>query len=335
MRVLIADDDPVSLLVLDAAVRRLGHECALASDGLEAWRMVVASQPDVLITDWQMPLMDGTQLVGRVREACVTAYTYVMVLSAEVGGEAARASMSAGADDLLRKPLRAAELDRKLIAAQRLVGLHQHLRNDARVDPLTGIGNRLRLNEDLQALHARATRHGQHYAVAIADIDRFKSLNDISGHLAGDEILRDVAGALLATMRRGDGIYRYGGEEFVALFPEQALQGAALAAGRLQGAVTGRALAHPAGGMLSVSVGVAARGDAESDPEAVLARADRALYVAKARGGSRTASAAEPIVAAVRPHLSPAASSGVSWSWHPRERPVLELLPGATGEGER
>ena len=214
-----------------------------------------------------------------------------------------------------------AELERKLIAAQRLVACTRNLREDARSDPLTGIPNRLRLNEDLEVLHARAIRYGHEYAVAIADIDRFKRLNDISGHLSGDAALREVASALCSSMRSGDGIYRFGGEEFVALFPEQALGDAGRAAERLQGAWEARALAHPAGGLLTVSVGVATRGATESSSQEVLGRADRALYMAKARGGNQVAMAtatAAPPAAGSSQETSPL-STGGSWTWHPRQ----------------
>ncbi len=304
MRVLIADDDQVSRTVLGAAVRRLGHECVVAEDGLSAWRMFCGMQPDVLITDWQMPGLDGNQLVGHVRGACVAAYTYVMVVTGQADGEAARASMNAGADDLLRKPLHAAELDRKLIAARRLIDLHQGLRQDARSDPLTGIGNRRRLAEDLAAQHSRALRYRQSYGIAIADIDRFKAFNDVAGHLAGDEVLRTIAETLAAKVRCGDSVYRYGGEEFVGLLPELTLDGAMSAATRWRAAIEDLAIAHPAGGRVTVSVGVAVLRGTETAPEDVLSQADRALYIAKTRGGNR---AEVPDARALRVVRAPAA----------------------------
>ena len=249
--------------------------------------MFSGAQPDVLITDWRMPGIDGTELVGRVRRECVEAYTYVMVLTGHAGGEAARASMSAGADDLLRKPLRPDELDRKLIAARRLINLHEGLRHDARSDPLTGIGNRRRLAEDLAGQHARAIRHRQTYGIAIADIDRFKDFNDAAGHLAGDEALRTIATTLAAKVRSGDSVYRYGGEEFVGLLPEMTLAGAMSAGTRWRAAIEELALPHPAGGVVTLSVGLAVLRPGDQAPEDVLSRADQALYLAKTTGGNR------------------------------------------------
>lgn len=302
MRVLIADDDAVSRTVLGAAVHRLGHDCAVAEDGLVAWRMFCGHQPDVLITDWQMPGLDGNQLVVRARQACEAAYTYVIVVTGQADGAAARASMSAGADDLLRKPLHPAELDRKLIAAQRLIVLHEVLRRDARSDALTGLGNRRRLAEDLAGQHARAVRHRQSYGIAIADIDRFKAFNDLAGHLAGDEVLRTIALRLGKTVRCGDSVYRYGGEEFVGVLPELTRGGAASAAERWREAIEDLAIPHPAGGLVTLSVGLAVRQGAETTAEDVLSRADQALYAAKTMGGN-CAQVPDAPVGLIRPAL--------------------------------
>ena len=101
--------------------------------------------------------------------------------------------MEAGADDLLLKPLDVAQLERKLIAAGRVTALHRRMHADARQDTLTGLGNRLRLAEDLEALCGRVARYGHVYCAALFDIDGFKGYNDGAGHLAGDDVLRRVA----------------------------------------------------------------------------------------------------------------------------------------------
>jgi diguanylate cyclase (GGDEF)-like protein len=228
--------------------------------------------------------MDGTELVRRVRSAPDAPYAYVLVLSGEAGEDAAREAMEAGADDVLHKPLDPADLERKLIAAERVTTLHRRLHADARHDPLTGIGNRLRLAEDLEAVCGRVERYGHAYCVAIVDVDRFKAYNDAHGHRSGDEVLRGVASALRDTVRTGDTVYRYGGEEFVVLLPEQTLDGAARAGERLREAVETLGLAHPEGGNVTVSVGVAGLGDRSCSPDELFELADKALYEAKAAG---------------------------------------------------
>src|SRR6187200_1747697 len=125
MHVLIADDDAGTRLLVSAAVERLGHRCTVVEDGDEAWRAYQADLPDVVITDWQMPGMDGTALVRAIRGEGDTRYAYVLVLTGAADEETARATMQAGADDLLAKPLDAPQLERKLIAAERVTAMHR------------------------------------------------------------------------------------------------------------------------------------------------------------------------------------------------------------------
>ena len=287
MKVLIAEDDAGTRALLAAAVERLGHDCVAAEDGEAAARIYTEQHPEVVITDLSMPGLDGAELVARIRSAPDAPYAYVLVLTAESDEGTARLAMEAGADDLVIKPLDPAELERKLIAAQRVTELHRRMHSDARHDALTGIGNRLRLAEDLDALCGRVARYGHAYCVALLDVDHFKAFNDSAGHLAGDSVLRDVARALAETIRRGDTLYRYGGEEFLVLLPEQTLEGAQLAGERLRAAVEALGLERPEGGTVTASVGVAGLGSASCSPDALFELADRALYRAKEGGRNR------------------------------------------------
>jgi two-component system chemotaxis response regulator CheY len=287
MHILIADDDPGTRLTVSAAVERLGHRCTVTEDGEAAWRAYQADVPDAVITDWQMPGMDGTALVRAIRDQGDGRYAYVMVLTGEADEDSARATMEAGADDLLVKPLEPAQLERKLIAAERVTALHRRMHEDARHDAATGLANRLRLAEDLEALCGRVARYGHVYCVAVFDVDNFKGVNDAAGHLFGDQTLRSIAGALQSGIRSGDAVYRYGGEEFLVLLPEQTLETATLAAERLRAAVESLSIPHPAGGLVTVSAGVAGLTDPSCKPDEVFELADQALYRAKEGGRNR------------------------------------------------
>jgi diguanylate cyclase (GGDEF)-like protein len=287
MHVLIADDDAGTRLLVSTAVEQLGHRCTLAEDGSDAWRRYRDELPDVVITDWQMPGMDGAALAKAIRSHSGSPYAYVVVLTGAADETAARLTMEAGADDLLLKPLEMAQLERKLIAAARVTALHRRMHEDARHDALTGLGNRLRLAEDLDSLCGRVARYGHVYSVALLDVDNFKGFNDAAGHLAGDDVLRSVARALNQQIRTGDALYRYGGEEFLVLLPEQPLESAALAAERLRGAVEALALPHPAGGLVTVSAGVATLTEPGCRPDQLFELADQALYRAKEAGRNR------------------------------------------------
>lgn len=190
---------------------------------------------------------------------------------------------------------RAFALTARLRAQQRqLQDLNLHLETSVRTDPLTGVGNRLRLDEDLEVLHARLARHGRGFGLVMLDLDRFKGFNDLYGHVTGDEVLRAVAECL--GQRVDDAVYRYGGEEFVVLLPEADEAAATGAANRMLRAVAGLQVPHRANapwGIVTVSAGLAAvgRGDARTADE-WLREADAALYRAKGAGRNRAAAAA-------------------------------------------
>ena len=300
LKILMADDSATSRLVLQRALERLGHEALVARDGVEAWSSFLLARPSVVISDWVMPSMDGAELCRRIRQESDGPYTYFVMLTSLEDKEHVLDGMRAGADDYLTKPLDEHELEVRLIAAARVTELHDRLEDlkrrlhrEARVDPLTHVGNRLRLREDLEALAGRIERYGHGSSVALFDIDRFKAFNDTAGHLAGDEVLAAVAAELRRQARRGDEVYRYGGEEFVVIFPEQDTAHTRLAAERMRAAIERLAVDHPAGGVVTVSAGVAVMTAAEADtPEAALKRADDALYRAKEAGRNRVEAAA-------------------------------------------
>ena len=139
-----------------------------------------------------------------------------------------------------------------------------------RQDPLTGLGNRRRLDEELTAATARATRYGNDCAIALLDVDGFKPYNDSLGHVAGDAALRDVAAALVASARATDTVCRFGGDEFVVVMPEQPLEGAARAAERMRRAVEDLQLRYPTPSgpqVLTISAGIALLGRSAAHDE--------------------------------------------------------------------
>lgn len=292
-------------LLLQHAVEALGHECLVATNGLEAWELFEHELPDVVISDWMMPGMEGPDLCRLVRSRPNTPYTYFVILTVLKEKEHALIGVQSGADDYLSKPLDPLDLRICLIAAERVVTLHRSLAQKtaelelanrelfetARTDALTRVGNRLRLHEDLTRLEGRADRYGHGYAVAMCDLDHFKAYNDALGHLAGDFALRSVAEIIARECRTSDAVYRYGGEELAVIMTEQTLQSAGTALERIRQAVQTAAIAHPASPtapVVTISVGVAERrsGDA-SDGRDVLNRADAALYRAKSYGRNR------------------------------------------------
>jgi two-component system chemotaxis response regulator CheY len=255
-------------------VEKIGHECLAAADGEEA-RTLYKESPDldVIISDWMMPGVDGLELCRRVRGDNRDGYTYFIFLTALGDREHLLQGLEAGADDYLSKPLDRDELGMRLTSALRVTDLHRRLAfqngeleklnrmlfEQSRQDPLTSLGNRLRLREDLQVLQSRKERYGHNYAVVLCDVDFFKAYNDRYGHLVGDDVLRRVAATISSGLRTGDTAYRYGGEEFLVVLPEQDAGAAAGITDRLRQAVEGLGIPHAdggPGGVLTISAGV-------------------------------------------------------------------------------
>jgi diguanylate cyclase (GGDEF)-like protein len=303
MRVLVADNEPSSRLLAEMALRDLGHECDTVTDGAEAWDAFRSYRPDVVIGDLAMPGLDGLELCRNIR-AHPGGYTYFILVTGQGMRDQIVEAMNAGADDYLIKPLDPGDLRIRLIAAARVTSLHRQLAKQhtelevlkdelvavARRDPLTGLGNRRALQDDLDLLEARVGRYGHRYCIAMLDVDHFKSYNDNYGHQAGDQILVAVATQIRSQARAGDGLYRYGGEEFLCVFPEQSLANGVQATQRMRTAVQGLAIPHAysSHGVLTLSAGVATLDPAYShSADEVLKKADEALYRAKRLGRNR------------------------------------------------
>ena len=308
MKILIAEDDAVSRMILQRAVEKFGHECLTAEDGERAWEIHHHNPDvDVIISDWMMPGMDGLELCRKVREDQRDGYTFFIFLTALGGKEHLLEGMQAGADDYLAKPLDREQLQVRLIAASRVTSLHRQLNEKnaelgrlnqelfamSRRDPLTLLGNRLRLREDLETLSAQAERYGHSYCAILCDVDHFKLYNDRYGHLAGDDVLKAVATLVAQTVRKGDTVYRYGGEEFLAILPEQSLESATQAAERLRRGVEDLEIPHAARSaphVVTISLGLAILPPGEKKTaDELLKQADDALYRAKNAGRNRLA----------------------------------------------
>lgn len=298
MRVLVADDESTSRLVVRRAIERLHHECEVAADGVIAWEMLQATAFDVLITDWMMPGLDGPELCRRVRASTQDGYTYILMTTSLSAASDIVAGMEAGADDYLVKPVDVFALQTRLIAAQRVTELHQQLSlaklelaTLARTDALTQLSNRLRLHEDMVAVHARARRSQRPFSVALCDLDGFKSYNDTYGHLEGDEALRGIGRAIADHVRAGDHAYRYGGEEFLILMPDTTPDRAVVGMERLRAGIERLAIPHAGRvppGTLTLSIGIAGwHPEQDETPAQVFEASDVALYASKEHGRNR------------------------------------------------
>jgi two-component system cell cycle response regulator len=305
LKVLVAEDDVGCRQGLELAVRSLGHSCDVARDGLEAWEMHQADRADVILSDWSMPKLDGLELCRRVRLDPHVPYTHFIFVTGNGDKAHFIEGMRAGADDYITKPVDLDQLAASLEVSRRAVLIQRrgevessalrrksdHNFRAARTDPLTTVSNRLELREDLEMLASRVRRYGRPYCAAICDIDAFKAYNDCLGHLAGDDLLRRIADSIRGGLRRGDGFYRYGGDEFLAILPEQSLAEAGACMDRVRNEVDRLCVLHaPAASVpfVTISVGIAEMTPASAgEIEDWLRRADAALYRAKSLGRNR------------------------------------------------
>jgi len=185
------------------------------------------------------------------------------------------------------------DISERVASKLELETINRGLTEISLLDPLTNLGNRRSLERDLALLEAQAARYGHRSCVAIIDIDNFKGYNDAHGHLAGDDVIVAVARQLEQKKRTGDTVYRYGGDEFVCLLPEQSIESGTLAIERMSLGVQELALPHggTASGFVTISAGLAVLeiGVLATTLD-VLHAADEALYRAKALGRNQVVS---------------------------------------------
>lgn len=297
MKILIADDSLVSRHLLDATLRKWGYEVIVACDGLEAWEILQREgAPSVAILDWMMPGLTGPEVCWRVRQQAREPYTYILLLTSRSLKEDLIEGMEAGADDYIIKPFDQHELKVRLRAGTRLVDLQaellsarEALREQATKDSLTQVWNRSSIFDIMQRELSRSSREGAPLGVVLLDLDHFKLVNDTYGHFAGDAVLRESARRMQAAVRQYDAIGRYGGEEFLILFPGADEKSTASQAERLRAQLANEPMLLTETSItLTASFGVtAAVPNDGSTPETLIRRADEALYRAKKLGRNR------------------------------------------------
>jgi diguanylate cyclase (GGDEF)-like protein len=296
MRVVAAEDNPVFQSMLKTMLTKWGYDAVIARSGTEAWRILEsADAPRLAVLDWMMPGMDGLEICRRIRSANREPYVYILLLTARTEAQDLIEGMNAGADDYLTKPFNAHELRVRLQAGRRILDLQEELlkarealREQATHDGLTGLLNRSSILEKLDDELSRAARAGTPVSVLMADLDRFKAINDTHGHLVGDAVLREAARRLKSAARRYDSVGRYGGEEFLIVLPGCDASDAAVQAERTRDAIGATPFLTPAQPVpVTVSVGVAC--SSHCAPETLIREADEALYEAKGEGRNRVA----------------------------------------------
>lgn len=300
MKILIAEDDTISRMMLEKVFKGGEFETITAADGNAAWAVLEEPEhPHLLILDWMMPGLTGVEIMQRLRARSDGHTYYIIILTSLDTPEDVSFALDGGADEFISKPYHADELRSRANVGKRIVTLHEKLSEQMRqleaahrtisqqavTDELTGLYNRRYFNDKLAKAISASRRYNFPISIIMADIDKFKAVNDTYGHSTGDRVLKSYADILSKLVRTEDVIARWGGEEFIMLLTHTSCEGAAVLAERVRSTLELESQRiHSI--IVTVSQGVAQLKEGE-DAEALIHRADSALYRAKHEGRNR------------------------------------------------
>jgi len=305
MKVLLAEDSRANQMLIRAYVEEAGHEVVIAENGLQAVNMFENEQPDLVILDVTMPVMDGIEAAKEIRKLTDSEQGWIPIvfLSAMTDSNDIVRAIDAGGDDYLTKPIDSIVLNAKLRAMQRIAEMRQELQKANRElklitekDGLTGLANRRHFDAAMLKEVKRCARTKKPLSIVMCDIDKFKLFNDNYGHQSGDDCLRAVSNAMKVVAKRpGDLVARYGGEEFAIILPETDLAGAQKIAELLRTVVNRLAVPHAFSSTadhVTISLGVASSQPQKGDDRdevihLLIESADQRLYRAKEQGRNR------------------------------------------------
>jgi len=296
LKVLVADDSQVYRKLVEQALSHEQYALLFAANGRQAMRLFAEYQPDLVITDWDMPDISGIELCRRIRRDFRQLYPYVILLSGNTNKEDVIEGLAAGADDYVTKPFHTGELQARVRVGSRIVDRHNRIQAKNRqleemtlTDPLTGLSNRRAIDIWAPRQLSAAARHQFPIWVVMADLDHFKIINDMHGHDAGDVALREFAEVLKANTRQSDFCARLGGEEFLLVVTHVEKENIRIPFERIRKQFEAQNF-NVAGHTFSVtaSFGIAGFcGTVAPEFSDLVSRADAALYSAKHKGRNR------------------------------------------------
>lgn len=281
-QILIVDDDPQVLSLLDIIVRSFGFACEKANNGREALEILREKAFSIVITDMEMPIMSGMELLQQIKS--LYPRTSVIVITGYTNTFSYVDVIRNGASDFIQKPLSSDELEAKIRRILRERDMIDRLEFLSNSDPLTELFNRRYLDKKIREEVNRADRQGFQIFLTIIDVDNFKSYNDQYGHQKGDQLLILIADILRKCTREDvDLVFRHGGDEFALLTPYINREQLGLVGERIL-AIYNKEFHGNTGLSLGVARFVRGDGSLEDDIFALYNRADKALYKAKNLG---------------------------------------------------
>jgi two-component system cell cycle response regulator len=313
--VLVVDDNANNVRRIEDTLAAARHHVTSMAAPEEAMRKALQGDFDLIVVDLHLGSYDGLRLCSQFRSQELTRQTPILLLIESEDTARLAKGLELGINDYLVAPIDRNELLARTHTQVRRKRYQDGLRANfqrslsmALTDSLTGLYNRRYLEAHLGTLMSRVLQGGKPFALLMLDIDHFKLVNDNYGHASGDEVLRELSERLMHSVRNFDLVARMGGEEFVVVMPDAAPEVAAAVAERLCQRIARKpfGVSHPVNRLeVTVSIGCATASGEEDRPEALLRRADEALYQAKRAGRNRVVVAEVPL-----PPLSPRAATG-------------------------
>ena len=284
MKVLLVDDSPDALAVAKARLSKEHLDIVTAGGGVLGLEAARKEAPDLILLDVDMPDMSGFEVCRELKADPELCMIPVLFLSGATTPEDKVHGLDLGAVDYVAKPFDAFELRARVRAALRTKHLQDLLIEHAHIDPLTGLPNRRALMERLQCEWSRIERHGGEMSFIMADLDHFKSINDLYGHHVGDKMLQETARVIAEQCRDNDLPARYGGEEFSIVVPDESAHTALHLAERCRHKIEECCIVVREENIkVTASFGIADSKGVASIEE-MMRRADEALYWSKKAG---------------------------------------------------
>ena len=282
---LLVDDDPVTLRLLTKWLEPGGFQVRCVENGEDAIEAVRECCPGIVLTDWNMPRMDGLQLCRWLRQQSLPHYVYIVILSGRAETQDVVLGLETGADDFLTKPVQRDELLARLRCGSRVLAMERRLSYQARLDSLTGLATQRTLYKQLERNWHSNCENIRRMTCVMIDLDFFKNINDTHGHSMGDEVIRRVTRILQEHARPDDLVARYGGEEFCIMLADVDESQAVNWAEQVRETISQQEIPVSESSLrITASFGVSERTEDTTTAEELVDRADQALLVAKQSG---------------------------------------------------